>query len=182
MKASLSLILSLILPLSTSAFVAPTLPASRTTTRIWAQGFDKKPPRKVQAPKSAAQIKREQERAKYDELAQQGGQEYAVYVRQFGSSDTSWLPCGSVAVPRGAQVAQAIFANDGDLRKAIVRTYPKLQGFEEEFEFGFNLKVYPDDPIQVAVKDGSAAPKGLSLGNWISTLLSPVDASNVKKN
>lgn len=45
-------------------------------------------------------------------------------------------------------------------------------------EFGFNLKIYPDDPIEVAVK-GGAKSSGPSVGNWISTLLSPVDASAV---
>jgi hypothetical protein len=49
-------------------------------------------------------------------------------VRQFGSDDQSWLPVGSVAVPRGAQVSDAVFANEDGLRKAIVRTYDKLRG------------------------------------------------------
>ena len=54
--------------------------------------------------KSEGQKKRERESNKYDEISNSGGQEYNVYVRQFGSDDTSWLPCGSIAVPRGAQV------------------------------------------------------------------------------
>jgi len=56
--------------------------------------------------------------------------------------------------------------------------YPKLTGYEQEMEFGFNLKIYPDDPVEVAVKGG--AKTGPSIGNWISNLLSPVDASDVK--
>ena len=100
-------------------------------------------------------------------------------MRQFGSDDQSWLPCGAVAVPRGAQVSDAIFVNQDALKQAIVRTYPKLKGFEEEFEFGFNLKVYPDDPVEVATKNAPRS-QGLSVGNWISTLLSPVDASAVR--
>jgi hypothetical protein len=75
-------------------------------------------------------------------------------------------------------VSDAIFANEAGLRAAITRTYPKLAGFEEEFEYGFNLKIYSDDPVEVATK-GSAKQSGLSIGNWISTLLSPVDASKV---
>lgn len=47
-----------------------------------------------------------------------------------------------------------------------------------EFEYGYNLKVYPDDPIQVAMKGGGSS-SGPSFGNWISNLLSPVDASGV---
>lgn len=128
-------------------------------------------------PKSEGAVKRSQERSKYDELAGSGGNEYTIFVRQFGSDDKGWLPCGAIAVPRDAQVSDAIFANTESMNKAIVRTYPKLKGSEEEFEFGFNLKIYPDDPIDVAVK--STKVQGLSIGNWISTLLSPVDASKI---
>jgi hypothetical protein len=125
--------------------------------------------------KSEGSVKRDQERSKYDELAGSGGNEYTIFVRQFGSDDKGWLPCGAIAVPRDAQVSDAIFANTESMNKAIVRTYPKLKGSEAEFEFGFNLKIYPDDPIDVAVKTTKVA--GLSIGNWISTLLSPVDTS-----
>lgn len=130
--------------------------------------------------KSEGQIKREREASKYDELASTGGQEYRVFVRQFGSNDDSWLPCGAIAVPRGAQVSDAIYSNEGELKKAIVRTYPKLKGFEEEFEFGFNLKLFPDDPVEVAQK-GAPKKEGFSIGNWLSLLFSPVDASQANK-
>ena len=123
--------------------------------------------------------KRSAESSKYDEISSEGGQEYSVFLRQFGSDDSTWLPCGAIAVPRGAQVSDAIFANEADLKKSIVRVYPKLKGDEDEFEFGFNLKVYPDDPVEVAVKGGGKS-SGPSVGNWISNVLSPVDNSQVK--
>lgn len=129
--------------------------------------------------KSEGQIKREKEASKYDELAATGGQEYSVFVRQFGSGDDSWLPCGAIAVPRGAQVSDAIYSNEVALKQAIVRTYPKLGGFEDEFEFGFNLKLFPDDPVEVAPK-GAIKKEGFSVGNWLSLLFSPVDASQPK--
>lgn len=100
-----------------------------------------------------------------------------IFVRQFGSDDQSWLPCGAIAVPRNAQVPDAVFSNESSLKASIVRTYPKLRGYENEFEFGFNLKVYPDDPIEVAAKPSGPKQTGPSIGSWISTLLSPVDAS-----
>ena len=93
--------------------------------------------------KSEGQSKRDSESSKYDEIAETGGQQYNIFVRQFGGEDSSWLPTGSIAVPRGSQVSDAIFANQPALKSAIVRTYPKLVGFEEEFEFGFNLKSIP---------------------------------------
>uniref|UniRef100_A0A7S1Y6R6 Uncharacterized protein n=1 Tax=Grammatophora oceanica TaxID=210454 RepID=A0A7S1Y6R6_9STRA len=150
----------------------------RRDVSLAAEGFGKaeeKAPREM----SENYKKKIAERDRYDDIAGQGGQEYNIYVRQFGSDDESWFPCGAIAVPRGAQVSDAVFANEESLKKAIVRTYPKLEGFEQEFEFGFNLKVYPDDPIETATKGGARAP-GLSFGNWISTLLSPVDNSGVK--
>lgn len=163
---------------SVSAFVPAVGQRTGRTTLAAAKGFGQKPTPKV---KSEGQVKREQERSKYDEISATGGQEYNVFVRQFGSDDKSWLPCGAIAVPRAAQVSDAIFANEEALKSAIVRTYPKLVGFEAEFEFGFNLRVYPDDPIEVASKNGPR-PQGLSIGNWISTLLSPVDASKVQQS
>lgn len=139
------------------------------------KGFGEAPAKKE---KTDAAAKRDQFSSKYDEISAAGGQEYRVFVRQFGSDDQSWLPCGAIAVPRGAQVSDAIYANVSGLVAAIARTYPRLKGNEEEFEYGYNLKVYIDDPIEVATKNGPR-PTGLSIGNWISTLLSPVDASAV---
>ena len=148
-----------------------------TSVVFMAGGFDKteKPVKK----KSEGQKKREAESSKYDELAATGGQEYSIYVRQFGSDDKSWFPCGAIAVPRGAQVSDAIYANVEALKTAIVRTYPKLKGFEDEFEFGFNLKIFPDDEVEVAMKN-KPREEGMTIGNWLSTLFSPVDASQAK--
>eukprot|EP00539_Tryblionella_compressa_P020927 CAMPEP_0178882562 /NCGR_PEP_ID=MMETSP0747-20121128/13588_1 /TAXON_ID=913974 /ORGANISM="Nitzschia punctata, Strain CCMP561" /LENGTH=183 /DNA_ID=CAMNT_0020550581 /DNA_START=59 /DNA_END=611 /DNA_ORIENTATION=+ len=137
-------------------------------------GSEETQPKKV---KSEAQMKREQASSRYDEIAAAGGQEYAIFVRQFGSEDDSWLPCGSIAVRRGEQVSNAIFGNQEALNAAIVRAYPKLKGFETEFEYGYNLKIYPDEPVEVAVKQNLST--GPSIGNWFSNLLSPVDASGV---
>ena len=149
-----------------------------STSLSMAKGFGEKKVVEPKREKSEGQIKREAESSKYDEIASSGGQQYNVFVRQFGSDDQSWFPSGSIAVPRGGQVADAIFANEANLKAAIVRTYPKLRGFEEEMEFGYNLKVYPDDPVEVARK-GGMKKEGISVGNWISTLLSPVDTSGV---
>ena len=171
-----SLLLVAVAVSSTQAFMAqPVFSASASSTALAAKGFGA--PKQKKRQKSEGQIKREQESSKYDEIAASGGQEYSIFIRQFGSDDQSWLPCGSIAVPRNAQVADAIFANEAGLKSSIVRTYPKLKGYEQEFEFGFNLKVYPDDPIEVAAKPSSTKSAGPSIGNWISNLLSPVDAS-----
>jgi hypothetical protein len=154
-------LLSLLFTCSDAFVVRPSALTTLTTTatshsqRAAAKGFGAPQPKKE---RSEGQIKREQEASKYDEIAAAGGQQYNVFVRQFGSDDTTWLPCGSIAVPRNAQVADAIYANEGALKAAIVRTYPKLTGMEQEMEFGFNLKVYPDDPIEVARKGVTRMP------------------------
>ena len=100
--------------------------AATSSTPLYAKGFGKEP----EAPreKSEGQADREEKASKYDEIAATGGQEYRIFVRQFGSDDKSWLPVGSIAVPRGAQVSDAVFANEEGLRTSIVRTYDKLNG------------------------------------------------------
>jgi hypothetical protein len=138
------------------------------------KGFDKNKPEPKQ--KSEGQVEREQKGNQYDTIAASGGQEYSIFVRQFGGEDESWLPCGSIAVPRGTQVSEAIFGNEGPLKTAIVRSFPRLGGYEEEFEYGYTLKIFPDDPVEVAVKGGSKS-SGPSFGNWVSNLLSPIDDS-----
>jgi hypothetical protein len=141
-----------------AAAVRTTSTFETTTTKLYVKGFGKQPdPAEAKKPPSAASIERKQAVARYDEIAAQGGQEYRIYVRQFGGADDSWLPCGSIAVPRTAQVSNAIKAN----------------------EFGYNLKIYPDDPVEVANLNARLPSQGFSIGNWISTLLSPVDASGV---
>jgi hypothetical protein len=183
-QITLAVLASIVASCSTDAFVLNQRPtfsvisATSSTQLAAKKGFSSQPEK---IGKSEGQIKRETESARYDEIADKaGGQEYNVFVRQFGSTDQSWLPCGAVAVPRGAQVSDAIYANEAALKAAITRSYIKLKGFEGEFEFGFNLKIYPDDPVEVATK-GAAKVAGLSFGNWVSTLFSPVDASAVNR-
>merc|ERR1712127_203778 len=166
--------LAAMLPALASSFLVQ--PRGSSSTSLMAKGFGKSD--EVKQEKSAGQKERERASSKYDDIAKSGGQEYSIFVRQFGSADDSWLPCGSIAVARGDQVSNAIFSNEEALKAAVIRTMPKLKGYEAEFEYGYNLKIYPDEPVEVAVKNlGSSGP---SVGNWISNLLSPIDASDVQ--
>ena len=79
------------------------------------------------------------------------------------------------------QVADAIFANEQRLKESIVRDFKNLAGKENEMEFGFNLKVYPDDPVEVANKDLTNKVDKLNPLNWLSALLSPVDTTKMKE-
>jgi len=177
-KTSILILLATACATSFAFTTSSTTAFTHQTQLQMAKGFgaeEKKPAPRV---KSDGQKKRDTESSKYDEISGTGGQEYSIFVRQFGSEDDSWLPCGAIAVPRGAQVADAIYANTDALKKAITRTYVKLNGMEDEFEFGFNLKLYPDEPVEVAQR-GSGKSTGPSLGNWVSNLLSPIDSSSV---
>jgi len=178
MKASTQIAsLALAVIATTSHAFAPSASITQSSTQLYAKGFGTPPPE----PKGPSQgsLDRDAKSSKYDEIAATGGQEYKIFVRQFGSDDESWLPVGSFAVPRGEQVSNAVFANETGLRTAIVRAYPGLKGNEIEFEYGYNLKLFPDEPVQVAVKGKGGKSDGPSIGNWISNLLSPVDASGV---
>ena len=167
---------------STSSFLTPSFfpkPTSSPTSShvLKAEGFASKPPPRE---KSEAQINRELETGKFDELASTGGQEYQIYVRLFGQDAESWLPCGQIAVPRGEQVSRAIYSNEENVKKGTLRTWAGLRGKESEMEFGYNLKIYPDDVIEVAKKEVEVKGFG-GVGKWFSDLLSPVDTSDVKK-
>mmetsp|Transcript_30059 Transcript_30059/g.59694 ORF Transcript_30059/g.59694 Transcript_30059/m.59694 type:complete len:185 (+) Transcript_30059:54-608(+) len=158
------------------ALSRPSLARRQGVVALRAKGFADKPkPRE----KSEGQIKRESESAKFDDISSAGGQSYQIFVRLFGQDGKSWLPSGQIAVPRGEQVANAIYANEAGVKAAAARSWPNFKGKEEEMEFGFNLVIYPDEEIQVATKPSGASGGGL--GKWFSELLSPVDTSEVKK-
>ena len=112
-----------------SSFASSSSSSSSLRAAAARKGFGAPPPEPKK--KSSGAIDREKKASKYDEIAGGSGgtgQEYRVFVRKFGSDDRSWLPVGTVAVPRGAQVGDAIFANEDGLRKSIVRTYDRLRG------------------------------------------------------
>ena len=132
MKASLKIAAVAIAAISTTcthAFAPSTtsrITSSTSNSELYAKGFGAPPPEP--RGKSEGQVDRDAKYSKYDDIAATGGQEYRIFVRQFGSDDDSWLPVGSIAVPRNAQVVDALFANESGLRESIVRTYPKLMG------------------------------------------------------
>merc|ERR1719506_41787 len=167
--------------ISTSAFVIVTPQrASFVSPPLFAQGFDKTP-KSAPKEKTAGAIKREQERSTYDNLSNTGGQEYTIFVRLFGQDDEKWIPAGAVAVPRGEQVAKAIYANEEGIKSGILRSFPGMKDDVANFEFGYNLKIYPDDPIQLAVKPTGEVSGFSAVTKWFDALLSPVDTSDVGK-
>lgn len=57
--------------------------------------------------------------------------------------------------------------------------YPRLKDQQEGgFEYGYNLKKFPDEPVKLAVKqDTSKNP----LQQFFENVLNPLDASGVKQ-
>ena len=73
-------------PQTTSSSVA----SSRTSELFMAKGFGAKPVEKKE--KSEGQIKREQERSKYDEIAGTGGNEYSTWLKSNNILQTTLVP------------------------------------------------------------------------------------------
>jgi hypothetical protein len=104
--------------------------------------------------KSAAKQKRQEKEQKFADLRRQGCPEFSIFVR---IPDREWLPAGTMAVERSNQINQAIFQQEAELRKNIFRILPKLQRFQDQLEFGYRLKEFPDEPITKAVRPTAKA-------------------------
>jgi hypothetical protein len=106
---------------------------------------------------------RKQAANKYDEMKEQGMPEFKVFIRIQGKEN--WLPIGEVAVNRSNKIAHAIYEQEANLIKGAVRTYPVLGKYQDQLEYGYRLKEFPDEPVSVAVR-----PKS----NPVSTLIENV--------
>ena len=76
-----------------------------------------------------------------------------------------------------------MFANREGVNVGIIRVFPVMKGKEEMFEYGYNLKIFPDDPIEVVNAPAlieSAGWLGVA-ARWWGNVLSPMDTSKVPK-
>jgi hypothetical protein len=125
-------------------------------------GFGKVQPQKQTAKKNKA--KRAAASRKYDEMKSSGMPEFNIFVRIQGQAN--WLPAGSMTVNRSSLINQALFQQEEELLKGVFRLFPKLRKHQGQLEYGYRLKEYKDEPIQVATRPQATA------GNLIqSTLL-----------
>jgi hypothetical protein len=123
-------------------------------------GFGKTQP-KPQPSKRA--LERAAAAREYDQMKTDGMPDYEVYLRIQGKKN--WFPVGVIAVKRSSQINQAIFSNRADLTEAALRLYPVLRKNQSQLEFGYRLKEFKDDDIQVA----EAPQSGVTAGNiWES--------------
>ncbi len=129
------------------------------TTQI---GFGKVQPQKQTAKKN--KVKRAAASQKYDEMKKSGLPEFNIFVRIQGQAN--WLPAGSMTVNRSSLINQALFQQEEELLQGVFRLFPKLRKHQGQLEYGYRLKEYKDEPIQLATRPQATA------GNLIqSTLL-----------
>jgi hypothetical protein len=118
-------------------------------------GFGKPPA----PPKPSKRSTQRAEAAKQlDQMRSDNFPEYEVYIRIQGKKH--WYPVGAIAVKRSNQINQAIFGSQDELVQGAVRLYPVLRKHQQQLEYGYRLKEYKDEPIQLAVPP-SASPNGI---------------------
>jgi hypothetical protein len=96
---------------------------------------------------------RAKERAKaataYDRMKSDGTPDFEIYLRIRGKKQ--WYPIGVIAVKRSSQINRAIFGSQEDLLQGAFRLYPMLRKHQNQLEYGYRLKEFKDEPIQVAI-------------------------------
>ncbi|MBD0343350.1 MAG: hypothetical protein ICV63_00645 [Coleofasciculus sp. Co-bin14] len=120
------------------------------TTQI---GFGKVQPQKQTAKKNKA--KRVAASRQYDEMKKSGLPEFNIFVRIQGQAN--WLPAGSMTVNRSSLINQALFQQEEELLKGVFRLFPKLRKHQGQLEYGYRLKEYKDEPIQLATRPQATA-------------------------
>jgi hypothetical protein len=135
------------------------------------RGFGKPNPQ----PKTS---KRSQERdaaaKQLDKMRSDGLPEYEVYIRIQGKKQ--WYPVGALAVQRSSQINHAIYDSQAQLLQGAFRLFPILKKNQTQLEYGYRLKEYKDEPIQVAVQPKSTLPNPIqgaiaAVGDRLSGLL-----------
>lgn len=138
------------------------------------KGFGPPPPKRNPMPKSQKRVQKDSASKAYDDMAAAGIPEYNIFIKPKGTED--YLPAGVMAVPRSQQVSEAVFEQEENLKNAAFTFYDKLKAFDE-FEYGYTLKMFPDDPITPIEK---RAPSTNPVANFFSGLLSPVNTAGMK--
>src|SRR5919199_181535 len=121
------------------------------TTHI---GFGKVQPQKQTAKKN--KTKRVAASQQYNEMKKSGLPEFNIYVRIKGQKQ--WFPAGSMTVNRSSQINEAMFQQEEELLKGVFRLFPKLRKHQNNLEYGYRLKEFKDEPIQVAVRPQPTTP------------------------
>jgi len=115
-------------------------------------GFGKIQPEELKAQEKAKANKEKRAVAaeKYDEMKKKGLPEYNIYTRLQGQKN--WLPGGSLTVERSDKINQALFQQEEELFKGVIRLYPKMRAQKENLEYGYRLKEFADEEVTLAIR------------------------------
>jgi hypothetical protein len=108
-------------------------------------GFGKPPARPQPSKRS---VKRAEAAKQYEKMQSDKVPDFEIYIRIQGKK--SWYPVGSVAVKRSNQINRAIFDSQEELVQGALRLYPVLRKHQHQLEYGYRLKEFKDEPIQLA--------------------------------
>jgi Family of unknown function (DUF6523) len=101
---------------------------------------------KKQPSKSAAQ--RKEAAKQFDQMKADGLPEFNIFIRI--KDQKAWFPAGSLAVNRSNLINHAIYEKEADLLQGAFRLFPILKKNQQNLEYGYRLKQFPDEEIQLA--------------------------------
>ena len=107
-------------------------------------------PKQVRKAPSPNAQKRVEAAQQMDDMKAKGLPEFEVYIRL--KNNKVWYPVGGIAVKRSNQISAAIYANEDNLLQGAFRIFPILKKNAQNLEYGYRLKEFKDDPIQLAIK------------------------------
>lgn len=105
--------------------------------------------------KSKRTAERQKAASQLDKMRADGTPEFEVYARIQGKKQ--WYPIGVVAVQRSSQISRAIYDSEEQLMQGAVRLYPVLRKYQGELDYGYRLKEFKDEPIELAEPPKSVA-------------------------
>ncbi len=142
-----------------------------------ATGFGK-PKQTKQLSKSS--VKRSQAAQQYDKMKSDGMPEFNIFIRV--KNTKNWFPVGSLAVGRTNQIQRAIFDQEAELRQGAFRLFPVLKKNQAQLEYGYRLKQYTDEPIQLAERPQPIVPSALqtTLQTALETAKGTLDTAKEK--
>jgi hypothetical protein len=120
-------------------------------------GFGKKVHKEKKVTEGAKQ--RSQTSEQFEKFKSSGSPEFEIYIRV--KNQKQWFPVGAIAVKRSNQVNAAIYANEEELCKGAFRIFPVLKKNQGNLEYGYRLKEFKDEPIQLAERPALKLPNVL---------------------
>jgi hypothetical protein len=84
----------------------------------------------------------------FEVMKADGNPEFEVYIRIKGKKN--WYPVGAIAVKRSSQINRAIFDSEDQLLQGAFRLFPILRKNQNQLEYGYRLKEFKDESIQLA--------------------------------